>query len=52
MSDLYFYIAAVFVLFVLVLLNNRRNQERIKKRRHRSFRDNYMEKKKERNIEQ
>ena len=47
MSDIMIYIVVIIILFVLVILNNRRNQTKIKKRRRRSFRDIYLDKKKE-----
>jgi len=50
-QEIYIYILVIAVLFLLVILNNRRNQTRIKKRRHRNFKENYLRKKDEIEVE-
>ena len=47
MKETLLYLGLIAVLFVLVMMNNRRNQSRMRDRRNRRFRTNYMEKKRE-----
>ncbi len=47
MKESLLYFGIVVVLFILVMMNNRKNQSRMRDRRQRRFRTSYMDKKKE-----
>ena len=51
MKELILYSILIFVAAIFVLINYKRGQSRLRGRKHRRFRDSYLEKKKEKNKE-
>jgi competence protein ComGC len=49
---MYVWLLILGVLFVLVIINSVRNNKKLRERKGRNFRRNYMERKKEREAEQ
>ena len=49
MKEVIIYIIVIGIVAVFVLINYKKSQGRLRKRKHRSFRDSYLEKKKKKN---